>query len=280
MNWVSSGYFAIVGTQVLRGREITAADRTGDPVAVVNESFVRLLPGGSEPVGSCISVGAQTRTGECTRIVGVVENQRRDFLEESFAPVVYLSREQDPDAISWGGPTLVVRTRGDARRVAGQLRAALQGLDPRLPFVSVEPLSEVIRPALLPYRLGATLFTLFGLLALALAGVGLYGVLGYFVAERRPEIGIRRALGAKEHDVARLVVREGMLPVVAGLAVGLAAAIAGARVLEALLFGVTARDPVSFGTAALFLCGVALLASYIPARRAARVDPMVALRQD
>jgi predicted permease len=282
INWVTPGYFTTVGTRVLRGREFTDADRTGEPVAVISESFARLLAPAGEPVGTCISFGKQTQTGECTRIVGVVENQRREFLKDNVRPSFYLSRDRDPDAhsLEGQGPTLVVRTRGEAGRVAGQLRDALQGLDPRLPFVSVEPLSEVVRPELLPYRLGATLFTLFGILALALAAVGLYGVLGYFIAERRPEIGIRRALGAKEGHVVRLVIREGMFPVVIGLVAGLTAAFAGARVLEALLFGVATRDPISFTTAALFLFGVALLTSYLPARRAARVDPMIALRHE
>jgi ABC-type antimicrobial peptide transport system permease subunit len=151
-------------------------------------------------------------------------------------------------------------------------------MDPRLPFVAVESLASVIRPEILPYRLGASLFGLFGVLALILAGVGLYGSLGYFVAERRPEIGIRRSLGAEERHVVGLVLREGMLPVVGGLAVGLVAAAAGVRLVESLLFGVAARDLASFVAAAFFLTCVAAAASYLPARRAARVDPMVALR--
>lgn len=283
MNWVTPGYFAAAGTRLLRGRDISDGDRAGEPAAVINESFARLLAPAGDPVGTCLSlVEEQMESGACTRVVGVVENQRREFLVEEVEPTVYLSRERDPDAhTSEGrGPTLVLRTRGDPSQIAGQVREALQALDPRLPFMAVEPLSEAVREEILPYRLGATLFSLFGVLAVALAGIGLYGVLGYFIAERRPEIGIRRALGAQEGRVVRLVVREGMVPVVVGLGLGTAAAFVGVRLIEALLFGVSAEDPVSFAAAVLFLCGVALLASYVPARRAARVDPMIALRQD
>ena len=160
------------------------------------------------------------------------------------------------------------------------MRAALQSLRSDLPFVSVQPLTESIRGDVLPFRLGATLFSLFGALALVLAAVGLYGVLGYFVTERAPEIGIRRSLGAPVGSVVRLVMRQGMVPVGVGLVLGLAAAFAGTRYLASLLFGVEARDPVSFVGAAAFLVRVALLATLLPAWRAARIDPMVALRQD
>lgn len=280
VNWIAPGYFKTVGTGILRGREIVDADRTGEPVAVINESLARTIAEVDDPLGACLAVGQQVDTGECTRIVGVAQNQRRNFLNGDVGPFLFLPRDRNPDAISWGGPTLVVRSRADAAKVAAELRAALQGLDTRLPYVSVETLASVIRPDILPYRLGATLFSLFGVLALTLAAVGLYGVLGYFIAERRPEIGIRRSLGAGEVQVIRLVVREGMFPVVMGVLAGIAAALVGSRLLEAMLFGVEARDPISFAAAAIFLFLVSLLASYLPARRAARVDPMVALRAE
>jgi ABC-type antimicrobial peptide transport system permease subunit len=172
-----------------------------------------------------------------------------------------------------------VKTRHPAQD-AGAVRVALQSLRSDLPFVSVEPLAESIRSDVLPFRLGATLFSLFGALAILLAAVGLYGVLGYFVAERAHEIGIRRSLGAPVSSVVRLVMEQGIVPVGVGLVLGLVAAFAGTRYLESLLFGVDARDPASFGGAAAFLVCVALLAMLLPAWRAARVDAMVALRQD
>jgi len=149
-----------------------------------------------------------------------------------------------------------------------------------LPYIAVEPLGKSFSDDVLPYRLGATLFGLFGVLALVLAAVGLYGVLGYFVAERAPEIGIRRSLGAPLGSVVTLVVRQGMMPVGVGLVLGLTAAFAGTRYLASLLFGVEARDPISFISAAVFLVSVALLATLLPAWRAARIDPMVALRAE
>jgi ABC-type antimicrobial peptide transport system permease subunit len=146
--------------------------------------------------------------------------------------------------------------------------------------VSVEPLTETIRGDVLPFRLGATLFSLFGALALVLAAVGLYGLLGYFVSERTPEIGIRRSLGAPAGSVVRLVMLQGMVPVTVGVVLGLAATFAGAHYLASLLFGVDARDPVSFVSAAAFLVCVATLATLLPAWRASRIDPMTALRQE
>lgn len=277
VDWVSPGYFSTVGTGVLQGRPIGPGDGTGEPVAVVNESLARLLASGPDPLGACLEIDGQPG---CTRVVGVAGNQRTQLLESDVKPFVYLPRDRDPTSVQWGGPNLVVRTRGEAADLAGEVRSTLQGLDPRLPFVAVEALSSIVRPELLPYRLGAILFTLFGVLALVLAAVGLYGVLGYFIAERRPEIGIRRSLGAGEAQVIRLVLSEGIGPVAVGLVGGLLAALTGARVVEALLFGVEARDPLSFGAAAAFLFAVALVASYLPARRAARVDPMEALRAE
>ena len=186
---------------------------------------------------------------------------------------MFLVWAQSPNAVAFGTPSLIMRTQNPARDAAA-VRAALQSLRSDSPFVSVEPLAESIRGDLLPFRLGATLFSLFGALALVLAAVGLYGVLGYFVAERAPEIGIRRALGAPVASVVTLVMRQGIVPVGVGLALGLAAAFAGTRYLASLLFGVEARDPASFAGATCSSSSVALLAMLLPAvaRRTARPD--------
>ena len=230
-------------------------------------------------LGLCVPFDRQVSRGGCSRIIGVVESQRRFYLDADFQPLVFLAWAQSPNAVPFGMPSLIVRTRNPAKD-APAVRAALQSLRTDLPFVSVEPLTERIRADVLPFRLGATLFSLFGTLALALAGVGLYGVLGYFVAERTPEIGIRRSLGAPVGSVVALVMRQGIVPVGVGLVLGLAAAFAGTRYLESLLFGVEARDPASYAGAVVFLVGIALLAMLLPAWRAARVDAMVALRQE
>jgi putative ABC transport system permease protein len=277
---VSPGYFEAAGTRLQRGRTFEASDRPGaEPVAVVDDTMARRLAPDGNVVGLCVPFNRQIRRGGCTRIVGVVERQRRTYLDDEFQPRVFLVRAQFPDAIPFGTPSFIVRTSSPARDAAA-VRATLQSLRSDTPFVAVEPLSESIRGEVLPFRLGATLFSLFGALALILAAVGLYGVLGYFVTERAPEIGIRRSLGAPVGSVVRLVVRQGMVPVGVGLVLGLAAAFAGTRYLASLLFGVEARDPVSFAGAAGFLVCVALLATFLPAWRAARIDPMVTLRQD
>jgi putative ABC transport system permease protein len=160
------------------------------------------------------------------------------------------------------------------------VRNAIQQIAPDLPYVSVRPMDELIRNDVLPFRLGAVLFSLFGVLALALAAVGLYGVLAYLVAERTREIGVRLSLGAREGDVVGLVVRQGLRLVAIGLVLGLAGSFLSVRLLEGLLFGISARDPLTFVGIAAVLALTGALASFVPARRAARVDPMVALRHE
>jgi putative ABC transport system permease protein len=274
------GYFEAAGTRLLRGRTFEATDRRGsEPVAVVSDAMARLIAPDGNVVGLCVPFARQVSRGGCTHIVGVVENQRRFFIVDEPQRLVFLVWAQSPTAVEFGTPSLIMKTQNPARDAA-PVRAALQSLRSDSPFVSVEPLAESLRGDLLPFRLGATLFSLFGALALGLAAVGLYGVLGYFVAERAPEIGIRRALGAPVASVVTLVMRQGIVPVVVGLTLGLAAAFAGTRYLASLLFGVEARDPASFAGATVFLVSVALLAILLPAWRAARLDPTVALRQE
>jgi predicted permease len=281
MNLVGPDYFETVGTRLLRGRTIDATDtRAAGHVAVVNEALARLLIENADPVGLCIPFNVQVRRGGCTRIVGVVETQRNWYLDADPVPMLFRPRAQIPEAIPYGTPSLIVRTHGDPATRVAAVRAALQGIRGDLPFVAVRPLADELRGDLLPYRLAAMLFSLFGVLALALAALGLYGVLGYFVTERTVEIGIRRALGAPRSAVLALVLRQGLMPVGAGIALGLAVAFAGTRYLASLLFGVEARDPTSFAVAAGFLALVAFAAILLPALRAARVDPLIALRQD
>ena len=278
MNWVGAGYFATVGSDMIGGREFEPSDRSGPRVAIVNESFERHMPDGRPALGACLVTGEAP--GECTNIIGVVEDQRHTYMDDEVTPKVYFPRDRTPAPISWGGPNLVVRVNGPAGEHARAVREALQGLDARLPYVSVEPVSARIRDELLPYRLGAILFSLFGVLALTIAAVGIYGVLGHFVAERRPEIGIRRSLGADDSSIHRFVIREGMTPLAIGALFGLALAFAGSRLVASLLYGVGARDPMVFGGAAIFLLVAAVVACWIPARRAIRTAPMLALRSE
>jgi putative ABC transport system permease protein len=280
LNLAGPGYFETAGTRLLRGRGIEAADTGGEPVAVVNDAAARMMAENGDIVGRCVPIGHQLQRGGCTNIVGVVETQRRRYLEDKAVPMVFLARAQNADAIPFGAPALIVRTHGEPSAYAAAVRSVLQSLRNDVPSVSVQPLTENIRSVVLPFRLGATLFSLFGALALLLAAVGLYGVLGYFVAERAHEIGIRRSLGAPVGSVVALVMRQGIVPVGVGLVLGLATAFAGTRYLESLLFGVEARDPASYAGAVVFLVCIALVAMLLPAWRAARVDAMVALRQD
>ena len=215
------GYFEAAGTRLLRGRTFQATDRRGgEPVAVVNDAMARMIAPDGDALGLCVPFDRQVRRGGCSRIVGVVESERRFYLDDKPQPRVFLAWAQSPNAVPFGTPSLIVRTLDPARDAAA-VRAAVQGLRSDLPFVSVEPLAERIRGAVLPFRLGAILFSLFGALALVLTAVGLYGVLGYFVTERAPEIGIRRSLGAPVSSVVTLVVRQGMMPVGVGVVLGL-----------------------------------------------------------
>jgi ABC-type antimicrobial peptide transport system permease subunit len=211
--------------------------------------------------------------------VGIVESQRNAFLDPEPAPMIFRSVAQVPRGIPYQSPMLLVRTTGEAAARTGAVHAALQGMHGDLPYVTVAPLADRVR-GLLPFRLGAMLFTLFAALALLLSGVGLYAVLGYFVAERTAEIGIRRALGAPVAAVVGLVLRQSLVPVVAGLVIGLGGALMGARAVASQLFGVGPHDPISLASAAGCLMVIAALATLLPVWRATRLDPLVALRED
>jgi predicted permease len=280
VNYAAPGYFETVGTRLLNGRDFTDADATGEPVAIFNEKMARVVAPRGSVIGECIAIGEQVDSGGCTRVVGVVATQRRRFLEEPDVPMVFLPRDRNPDAISWGGPSMMIRLRPHSDLSAMRVREAAQSVRDDLPYVSVQPLAQQVERDVLPFRLGSTLFSIFGIISVALAAVGLYGVLDFFVTERTLEIGIRRSLGANARSVLSLVLRQAMVPVTAGLVLGLAAAFGGTRFLGSLLFGVKARDPVSFVTAGALLVAVATIAALVPARRATRVDPAIAMRAE
>jgi putative ABC transport system permease protein len=209
--------------------------------------------------------------------VGIVADAKYLQLEENPRPVFFLPIAQ------WSGSHdryILVRTAGDPAAAIPNVRATLQRLAANLPYVNVQTMADVLRPQLQPRRLGAAMFGAFGVLALALAAIGLYGVISYAVAQRTHEVGIRLALGAQPAQVLRLVVRQGALLTGIGLLIGIAGALAGARLIAHFLFGVSAADPVTFAGVCMALGAVAALASYIPARRAARVDPIIALKAE
>jgi len=269
---VTPGYFAAMGTPV-RGRAFTPADR-GAPVAIVSETMARLLWAGETAIGQCFFVGSDKR---CAEIVGVVPDARRFSAVEDVAMHFYVPFTPDSSAFI---TALVVRARGRPEDLVAPVRAAMQETAANLPYAAVTPLADLVAPSIRPWRLGTTMFGVFAGLALVLAAVGLYGVLSYTVAQRSHEIGIRMAMGARRGNVLALMVGQGVRIAALGAGIGALAALAGGRVLSSLLYGVSPRDPVVLLGAAVIPLVVAAVASYVPARRAAKVDPVVALRYE
>jgi len=269
---VTPGYFAAMGTPV-RGRAFTPADR-GAPVAIVSETMARLLWAGETAIGQCFFVGSDKR---CAEIVGVVPDARRFSAVEDVAMHFYVPFTPDSSAFI---TALVVRARGRPEDLVAPVRAAMQETAANLPYAAVTPLADLVAPSIRPWRLGTTMFGVFAGLALVLAAVGLYGVLSYTVAQRSHEIGIRMAMGARRGNVLGLMVGQGVRIAALGAGIGALAALAGGRVLSSLLYGVSPRDPVVLLGAAVIPLVVAAVASYVPARRAAKVDPVVALRYE
>ncbi len=269
---VTPGYFAAIGTPV-RGRAFTSADRAGS-VAIVNETMARLLWPGENAIGKCFVPGdAKT----CAEVIGVVTDARRFNAVEDVSMVYYVPFSGDS---SQDLTALVVRARGRPEDWIAPVRSAIQETAPNLPFASVTPLSELLAPSIRPWRLGSAMFSGFALLALVLSAVGLYGVLAYVVTQRTHEMGVRVAMGAQRWDVLRLMVSHGVRVAAVGAALGALAGLVAGRVLSSLLYGVSPRDPLVLFAAVLVPVVVAAVASYLPARRASRVDPVVALRHE
>jgi putative ABC transport system permease protein len=275
-NIVTPDYFAMMRSRVLRGRAFSDADVEGAPrVAMVTVSLAQLLWPGEDALGKCI-IYAAGDDSPCREIVGVVEDVRINQVEsEHPTAMVYLPRAQ---AGGSGGANLMVRTRGDAQRALGTIVPAMRSLEPGLPYVRTFFLRDRIDPQLQPWRLGASLFTAFGVLALLLAAVGLYGVVSYDVTQRTREIGVRVALGARNRSVMANVVGGAVRLASAGVIGGLVIAYLTVQRLEPLLFRVSPRDPAVLLTAALLVVVVALAAALVPGGRAARVQPIEALR--
>jgi putative ABC transport system permease protein len=271
-NLVTDDYFTTTGTTLVRGRALSALDRSGARVAVVSEMLARKVWPGDDAIGKCVKINADTMP--CTEVVGIAKDVRWGSLGDEDRMQIY-----QPMALDDGG-TLFIRATGDPGRLIEPVRRALQGLMPGMGFVNVRRLGTTLDPVLRPWRLGATMFTLFGGLALVVAAIGLYGVIAYSVAQRTHEMGVRAALGATRADLMRLVVGEGLRVTLAGIALGAVGALAGGRFIASLLFGVSARDPLILGAVATVLVVVAATASLIPAWRAGRADPSVALRAD
>lgn len=275
-NIVGKDFFAAMGIPVKEGRNFGPQDTKGSQtVALVNEAMVRkFFPTGS-PVGKRFGIDGPEST-EAIEVIGVVKDAKFANLQEKFAPMAFYPHAQRPDAIS----NLVVRFSGPASSVVPQVRQTIKEINRNLPVDDVVTLSDHINRSLVQQTLVARLATFFGLLALLLACVGLYGVLSYGVARRTNEIGIRMALGARGRSVLWLVLREALLLVAIGLVVGVLASLAVTKTAEKLLYELKPNDPLTIALATLLLATVAAIAGYLPARRASRVDPMTALREE
>ncbi|HJQ22015.1 MAG TPA: ADOP family duplicated permease [Gemmatimonadaceae bacterium] len=277
---VSPDYFTTLGTRILRGRGIGEQDAGDAPGAmVVSEAMAKVLWPGADAIGQCVRVVTYGRTAgstPCTYVVGVAEDIKSQSLSEDRNYHYYLSSAQfHPQQAG-----LFVRMHGDAGPQVETIRRALQALMPGASYVTVTPFADVIGGQMRSWRVGATVFVAFGALALLLAAIGLYSVIAYNVAQRTHEMGVRIAMGAKVGDVLGLVVGQGLRLGIAGVVIGGTIAYSGARWVKPLLFQESARDPAVYALVAAVLLAVAVVASYIPARRAARVDPNIALRAE
>ncbi len=269
---VGAGYMETLQIPLVAGRYLTTNDRNGaQPVALVNQTLAQQLWPGASPLGERVRLG-----DAAFEVIGVTTDGKYETYTEAPRPVIYLSLDQRPAASA----TLHVRSRMESGAALAAVRRELAAIDPNIALEHAMPLSTLIGFSLYPQRMAATVIGIFGLTGLLVAAIGLYGVLAFHVSSRTREIGIRMALGAPLSGVMRMVLGDSLRLVIVGTATGLLGALALAPLLRSLLYGISPTDPVTFAAGPLLLIVVALLASYVPARRAARVDPAVALRTE
>ena len=274
---VTPGYFKTMGMQLIKGRDFTPRDeRRSTQVAIINETLARRYFPNQDPLGKRIrpGLGIDDRGWLMREIVGVVSDSKHVSLREEPPPYIYLPHGQFPRH----GMTLVVRAANDPKALIGVVQKEAHALDIELPVFNIRTLDQYMSSSVAEPKFSALLLGLFAGLALILSCIGLYGVMSYVVAQRTRELGIRMALGAQTRDVLKLVVRQGMGLTLLGAAIGVAGAVALTRMMKSWLFGVSPTDPLTFAVAALLLTIVALLSCWIPARRAAKVDPITTLR--
>jgi predicted permease len=269
---VDEGYFDAMGIPVTSGRGFRPSDDSAaQRVMVVNREFARKYLSGRDPVGTTVRV-----SGRDYQVIGMVPTGKYFRLGEPPTPFMYFAQRQRFDA----GLFIAIRTTGNPGALIPVLRREVAALDPTLPLANVKTMDEFLGFALLPARLSGVVLGVFGLLGLALAAVGMYGVMAYSVSQRTREIGIRMAIGAAAGDVVRLVMWQGMRLVAIGGAIGMVLAIAASRALGSVLYGGGENDVLTFAAVPAILAAAAMLATWAPARRAAATDPLTALRQE
>ena len=275
---ISPGFFRVLGVPVQRGRDFTGADAgTAPGVVLINQTMASTLFPGEDPIGRRLQLGDPAPSSPWVTIVGVVGDVKYRGLDAAPSPTLYTPYEQ---SLWWPTMYLVVRSNVEPATLARSIRMQVSSLDPLLPVTRVRTMHDLLGRSVAEPRFRTILLGLFAAVALVLATVGIYGILSYTVAQRTREIGIRMSLGARRRDVLRLVLQQGMALAGAGVAIGLLSALALNRVLAGLLFGVGPTDVATFSVVSFVMVGAALVACYVPARRATRVDPMVALRCD
>jgi putative ABC transport system permease protein len=274
---VSENYFETMGIRLLRGRWFGAADTPESaPVAVINETLARRIWPNEDPIGKRVKQGFPEYNGLWREVIGVVSDIKMNGVDRGASMQTYVLFSQEPHTALG----LIVRTQGNPLAVVAPIEQAIHTVDKDLPVYSVWTMDQLLGNSLAQRRLTLVLLSSFAALALLLAAVGVYGVIAYTVRQRTRELGIRLALGAQAGDVLRLILRQGLKLTLIGVALGLTAALALTRWMESLLFGVRPADPLTFGVIALVLLLVAICACWIPARRATRVDPLIALRSE
>ena len=275
---IGVGYFRSMGIPIIKGRDFEDRDRYGStPVVIITEELARQFFPNEDPIGKRIKPGINTIEGDTTtmrEIIAVVGDVRNRSLDTAPKQAYYVPQTQAP----FDQMVMVVKTAGDPHSLISAATKQVAAMDQDIPVFSVKTMEEYLSASVAAPRFSTTLLSIFAGVALVLTIVGLYGVMSYSVAQRTNEIGIRLALGAQSRDVLLMVVKQGSTLILSGVVIGLAGAYGLTRLIESLLFGVKAKDPFTFAAVAVLLAVVALMACYVPAWRATKVDPMEALR--